>query len=399
MTDVLTMGSVCSGYGGAELAFQGLAESVFMSEIASFPRAILAARFPDVPLYGDFTQLIEDPPLCDILTGGTPCQAFSISGKRRSLEDARGNLTLAFVMLLNALDDKREALGSPPAACLWENVTGVLNVKDNAFGCFLAALVGRTEPFVSGRRKGHWPKAGIVIGPRRRAAWRVCDAQFWGVPQRRRRVFVVASAREGFHPGQVLFERPGVSGNTSSRAKKAQNSSIGPLGCTSPGGGWRIGGDEAAAGHLVAYRTNTADSNNDVVVAYGGNNTAGPIKVATALNACASASGRMDFESETFCVTGRITHTLTVSGSDASEDGTGRGHPVTFERGRVRRFTPKECERLQGLPDDWTKIAYRNRTADKCPDGPRYKAIGNGWAIPCVRPLAASLVVEMLFTC
>jgi DNA (cytosine-5)-methyltransferase 1 len=207
------MGSVCSGIGGAELAFGGLVDSAFMAETAKFPRRVLETRFPDARLLDDFVKLIENPIPCDILVGGTPCQAWSIAGKRLSLQDARGNLALAYGMLLNTIDDVNEMVGMPPAVCLWENVPGVLNTKDNAFGCFLALLAGHGAPLVNPRGPGRWPRAGLVVGSRRRVAWRILDAQHFGLAQRRKRVFVVASARDGFDPIEVLFKRKGVLGD------------------------------------------------------------------------------------------------------------------------------------------------------------------------------------------
>ncbi|WP_261170926.1 DNA cytosine methyltransferase, partial [Serratia fonticola] len=134
----------------------------------------------------------------------TPCQAFSIAGLRNGLKDARGQLTLSYVELADAIDDKRRQLGEEPAISVWENVPGVLNSKDNAFGCLLAALAGEDEPLQPSG--GKWTNAGYVSGPKRTIAWIVKDAQYFGVAQRRRRVFVVASAREGFDPAAVLFE-------------------------------------------------------------------------------------------------------------------------------------------------------------------------------------------------
>jgi DNA (cytosine-5)-methyltransferase 1 len=208
----------------------------------------------------------------------------------------------------------------------------------------------------------------------------VLDAQYFGLAQRRRRVFVVAGAGDRGDPVQVLLERDGLR-RDSPPSRQTRQDTAGPAACR----------------------------------AFGGNNTSGPIDVATALNACASASGRMDFETETF-----VTHSLRGEGFDASEDGTGRGTPlvpVAFDCkastpvaagaiaptlramnaiGRdnaggqlavhhhlgVRRLTPRECERLQGFPDDYTRIPWRRKAAEDCPDGPRYRALGNSMAVP-----------------
>lgn len=206
----LRFGSVCSGIEAASVAWNPLGwEAAWFSEIEPFPCAVLAHRFPDVPNLGDMTTLpqrildgeIEAP---DLLCGGTPCQAFSVAGKRRSLDDARGNLSLVFCQIADAIHSARTRLRKSSPIVFWENVPGVLNTKDNAFGCFLAELIGADAPLSSGSVR--WPCAGLVAGPKRKVAWRVLDAQHFGVPQRRRRVFVVASPIEG-GGGQSIPQR------------------------------------------------------------------------------------------------------------------------------------------------------------------------------------------------
>ena len=208
----MRFGSVCSGVEAASLAWNPLGwTAAWFSEIEPFPCAVLAHHFPDVPNLGDMTALperirsgeVEAP---DLLCGGTPCQAFSVAGQRRSLDDARGNLSLVFCEILNAIDDVRSVRGLPPAISFWENVPGVLSTRDNALGCFLAELVGADAPLTPGTKGDKWPTAGFVAGPKRQVAWRVLDAQHFGVPQRRRRIYVIASARGGFDPSKILFE-------------------------------------------------------------------------------------------------------------------------------------------------------------------------------------------------
>ena len=189
-------GSVCSGIEAASVAWHHLGWSAaWLAEIEKFPSQVLAHHYPGIPNLGDMTQVVsylksgmlEAP---DVFVGGTPCQAFSVAGLRNSLEDDRGQLTLTYIHILDAIDEARRAAGQRPAIALWENVPGVLNTKDNAFGCLLAGLAGLDDPLEPA--KGKWPGNGLVVGGRRRVAWVTLDAQYFGVPQRRRRVFVLA---------------------------------------------------------------------------------------------------------------------------------------------------------------------------------------------------------------
>lgn len=210
-------GSVCSGIEAASKAWEPLGwKPAWFSEIEPFPSAVLAHHWPEVTNLGDMTKIadavrageVEAP---DVLVGGTPCQAFSIAGLREGLSDDRGQLTLSYVELANAIDAKRRERGEPEAIIVWENVPGVLSSKDNAFGCFLAGLAGESSELQPAG--GKWTHAGCVSGPERFIAWRVLDAQFFGVAQQRRRVFVVASARKGFDPAEILFEKDVGSGS------------------------------------------------------------------------------------------------------------------------------------------------------------------------------------------
>ena len=210
----MRFGSVCSGIEAASVAWGPLGwKAAWLSEIEPFPSAVLAHHYPDVPNLGDMTALperilsgeVEAP---DLFCGGTPCQAFSVAGLRNSLDDARGNLSLVFCEIANAIDEVRSVRGLDQSIIFWENVPGVLSTKDNAFGCFLAGLAGEDNPLEPPR--GKWTNAGYVLGPKRAVAWRLLDAQYFGVAQRRKRVFVVASARADFDPAAVLFEFDGV---------------------------------------------------------------------------------------------------------------------------------------------------------------------------------------------
>ncbi|AKE75466.1 Modification methylase HpaII [Klebsiella pneumoniae subsp. pneumoniae] len=360
-------GSICSGIEAATVAWEHLGwKAAWFSEIEAFPSAVLAERWPEVVNLGDMTKIaaavrageVQAP---DVMVGGTPCQAFSIAGLRNGLSDARGQLTLSYVELANAIDDKRIERGEEEAIFVWENVPGVLTSHDNAFGCFLAGLAGEScelEP--SG---GKWTHSGCVYGPQRTIAWIVKDAQYFGVAQRRKRVFVVASARKGFDPGQVLFESEGVRRDTPpSREPQTAVAALTARGVGTCG----ADDNQAQAGHLLAF---------------GGGNTGGNIDVA----ACLTAKGqRIDFEVETFAVHGtqdpdtnlELAHTL----------GRNHGQENAISNGvQVRRLMPVECERLQGFPDNHTLISWRGKEATECPDGPRYRAIGNSMAVPVMR--------------
>lgn len=449
-------GSICSGIEAATVAWEPLGwKAAWFSEIEAFPSAVLAERWPEVVNLGDMTKIaaavrageVQAP---DVMVGGTPCQAFSIAGLRNGLSDARGQLTLSYVELANAIDDKRIERGEEEAIFVWENVPGVLTSHDNAFGCFMAGLAGEScelEP--SG---GKWTHSGCVYGPQRTIAWIVKDAQYFGVAQRRKRVFVVASARKAFDPGQVLFESEGVRRDTPpSREPQTAVAALTARGVGTCG----ADDNQAQAGHLLAF---------------GGGNTGGNIDVA----ACLTAKGqRIDFEVETFAVHGtqdpdtnlELAHTLGRNhgqenaciafsykdhGADASEDlsptlragnsdnsNANGGQPpaiaYAFKPGQgakargigfaeeqsptltsassgtnltpavmhgvsVRRLMPVECERLQGFPDNHTHISWRGKEATECPDGPRYRAIGNSMAVPVMRwigeRIAAALPVK-----
>lgn len=296
---MIRFGSVCSGIEAASSAWMPLGwRPAWLSEIDKAARAVLTAHHPDVPLHGDFTRLREAPEAVadiDVLVGGTPCQAFSVAGLRKSLADDRGNLTLEFVRLADAIDDVRAQRGQPGLVVVWENVPGVLSTKDNAFGCFLAAMVGHDAPLVPGRKQ-RWTDAGLVVGPRRAAAWRTLDAQYFGLAQRRERVFVVASAGDVLDPAQVLFEPEGVRRH-SPPSREAGDGIARPLAAGLAGGsGYR--NDADTADNLVAHPlraqsqpSHRADNDTYVPVmaglgvgpgyaqgaplAFGGNNTGG----------------------------------------------------------------------------------------------------------------------------
>lgn len=392
-------GSVCSGIEAASVAWGPLGwEAEFFAEIDPFPCAVLAHHYPGVPNLGDFTTIRRSARPINLLVGGTPCQSFSVAGLRGGMDDARGVLALEFLRLADRLG---------PEWLVWENVPGVLSSwsddpdcpprdvdgdrqggqaqvvqQRHDFGCFLAAL------------------AELGYG----WAYRVLDAQYLGVPQRRRRVFVVGRLGDWRGPAAVLFERHSLSGNPPPRQEARKGTTEG-LARSLRGRSnlaHREDADTLIARTLTAHPSGRFDGDTETFVP----------EVAFGLQ---SQAGRFENGSRIGNAwnTNYVAHTLRGEGFDASEDGTGRGTPLVpvafnpqaggkqtslgYEPGSqttgtlsvcqtpaiagaaVRRLTPLECERLQGFPDRYTAVPYRGKPAT---DGPRYKALGNSMAVP-----------------
>lgn len=230
--------TLCSGIGAPETAMPGWIWR-WCAEIEPFPSAVLAARFGHVNLGDmtapDFAARAAAAGLPDVIVAGTPCQAFSVAGRRGGLADERGNLTLIFTRIVHDLAAAALAARLPRPAIVWENVPGVLSQPDNAFGCFLAALVGGDDALEPPPGEG-WPRAGMVSGPRARAAWRVLDAQHFGLAQRRERVFAVVDTGDGPDPAAVLFEPARRPGDYTPR-RKAREKAAGTLSARTRGGG------------------------------------------------------------------------------------------------------------------------------------------------------------------
>ena len=283
----MIFGSICSGIEGASVAWLPLGwRCAWMAEIDPFCCAVLKHHYPEVPNYGDFTQIgvtVKAEPV-DLIVGGTPCQDFSIAGFRAGLAGSRGQLTLEFIRLIDRMR---------PRWVVWENVPGVLSIDHGrAFGTFLGAL----------------GKCGYGF------AYRILDARRF-LPQSRPRVFVVGHIGGLWQrAAAVLFERASLSGNSASRRTT-----------------------QKVASTIPAHRT------------AGG----GCYKIARCLTI--GEGRRQDYETCTF---------------------------VPSRKRGVRRLTPRECERLQGFPDDYTLVPYRRKLAS---DGPRYRALGNSFAVPVVR--------------
>jgi DNA (cytosine-5)-methyltransferase 1 len=400
--------SLFSGIEAATMAWHCLGwECAAVSEIDPFCCALLEHHYPDIPNLGDVTKIsrsrVEDLGPIDLVVFGSPCQDLSIAGKRAGIYGKRSGLFFAAMHVVR---------WSGARFALWENVPGVFSSnRGRDFAAMVGEMVG-LEPDVPERG---WSHSGVALGPDGLLEWCVLDAQFFGVPQRRRRIFALRDSGNWADRPPILLEPESLCGYTPPR-RKTQENVAGALGGGSGERGWC--NDLDRAGAFVSMSLN----------AKGG-------------------SGRLDGESETF-----VTHALRGEGFDGSEDGTGRGTPlvptafsakdhgadagqlaptlramphdrshangggqiaVCVQEGQtgvreyatagtvrsdapgtqpggslirqsmaVRRLLPVECERLQGLADNYTRIPFRGKPAA---DGPRYRAIGNSMATPVVR--------------
>ncbi len=358
--------SVCSGIEAASVAWHHICwEPVGFSEIEPFPSAVLAHRFPAVPNYGDMTKFQEwpiEPETFDILVGGTPCQSFSVAGLRQGLADPRGNLMLTYLAI---------AARFKPRWVVWENVPGVLSSSGGRdFGTFLRAL---------GELGYGW-------------AYRVLDAQYvrvgrWprAVPQRRRRVFVVGCLGDWTAAAEVLAIREGLQRHIEASGKARKNASFDAEVGAGNGG--------IFTSHGVAPCLET--TSNDYSRADGFTMIAQPT-AGTLGNRGLRSHTELDGHGAYIPVAQPVPYDLFQITAPVNRQNRKPGDPChTLARDNaahaavaqamtVRRLTPRECERLQGFPDDWTLIPWRGKPSEQCPDGPRYKALGNSMACNCM---------------
>lgn len=466
----IVYGSVCSGIEAATVAWHPLGfKPAWFSEIEPFPCAVLAHHYPDVPNLGDMTEIHKKKEFknaaIDLLVGGTPCQSFSVAGLRKGLSDPRGNLALHF---LKILDRKR------PRWVVWENVPGVLSSWSDAETCQDGSVWQSNDfdTFICGLRE-----LGYGI------AWRVLDAQYFGVPQRRRRVFVIGYLGDWRPAAAVLFERTSLSWDpapsretrqgvarslTASTggcsAKEQQHTFIGKDGEALnpiPDVAWALqerdskGADsDTKPGHLIPVAFSSKNSGADA------GNVSPPLRAGGHHKSHANASvpPAVAFKSSHYTrgkggAPDAITPPLSAEADKGDQDtlvfenhgqdsrikevktapqlnakaGTGGGNlplvtapeakQVQWSSGggkienptaqalrsgaetnyqfmrtgmSVRRLTPRECERLQGFPDDYTLIPWKKKTA---PDGPRYKALGNSMARPVMWWIGARIQI------
>lgn len=292
----MTLGSLFDGIGTwQEAARRNGIKPVWSSEIEKFPLAVTARHFPDTVQLGDINT-ITDAPHVDIVTAGTPCQDLSIAGKRSGIHGERSGLFFKAIVLVRQIR---------PRFFVWENVLGAFS--SNGGNDFRAVLEEILEEPVPLPEHG-WSNAGLVDGKRSQVAWRVCDAQYWGVPQRRKRIFLVADFASR-RAAEILFEPTGMSRNSAAST-----------------------GEERHTAACVTYGIDRATFNQGINAKFKPN------------------------------ICEELQPSLTAKGPAA-----------VCHLSVVRRLTPLECERLMGLPDRWTEGGS---------DAVRYKAIGNGMALP-----------------
>ena len=381
-------GSVCSGVEAATAAWHPLGwEPQWFSEIEKFPSAVLANHYPDVPNHGDITTFKEWPNerSIDLLVGGTPCQSFSVAGLRKGLDDPRGNLMLTYLAV---------AAQRRPRWLVWENVPGVLSSNGGRdFGTLLGAL----------------GKLGYGF------AYRVLDAQYFGVAQRRRRVFVVGYLGDWRCAAAVLFERESLSGHPAPSREEGEG--VAPTVTQGPPFS-RTGNDRVEceaivmahgqAGAEISFgKSPTLTTVHEAPIVFGAQNRP---EVETSLPATSGALcartglsiSVQDARNHHLIPTHQPSVAWSIMPMNSGKDYKARvtdiaqplmaAGPVSGNQGgdfvqtrSVRRLTLIECERLQGFPDNYTQIPWRNKPAEDCPDSPRYKALGNSMAVPVMR--------------
>ena len=370
-------GSVCSGVEAATVAWHDLGwEPQFFSEFDEFPSAVLKNHYPDVPNYGDMTKYkdwnLNDKSI-DLLVGGTPCQSFSISGLRKGLHDDRGNLMLEYLRMADELK---------PKWIVWENVVGVLSSnKGRDFGTFLTAL------------------GEIGYG----FAYRVLDAQYFGVPQRRRRVFVVGCFGDWRSAGKVLFKPDCLSGDPP--PSRAQGERIAPTVTTGPPFS-RTGNERVEAEALVTFarvghgqysdkeniastiRARDYKDATDLITFSPQNSVSNGLSISkhTVPTLQTKKQSAVVIDRAAFNQGVNAKYDPLIKEQETMPTLVARGpHAIQQRDMKVRRLTPRECERLQGFPDDWTRIQWKGKKPEECPDGHRYKAMGNSMAVPVMR--------------
>lgn len=399
---MLTLGSLFDGSGGFPLGgvIAGM-RPVWNSEIEPFPIRVTEKRFPDVIHYGDVSKMngAEIPPV-DVVTFGSPCQDLSIAGKQAGLKGARSGLFFQAIRIIKEMRDKTD--GKYPRYAVWENVKGALSSAGGAdFRQVLEELCRIKSPGYSVPKPEKWNRAGAIMGDGFSLAWRVIDAQYWGVPQRRKRIYLVADF-DGDSAGKILFESEGVSGHSEKMQAARKNFAR----CAQGGAGETVGVLNDQGGMLVLFDNHSQDSR-----------YTGPLKLSPSLNTQLGTRGN-NAPLVFYCMSKsyHFAH-ATHDQADALVATDYKCPPVVNADWRVRMITPLECARLQGFPDWWCDgLTDDNPTPEKIEkwqkifneycdingkkrrsenqirkwlktppgDAAMYKMWGNGVALPCV---------------
>lgn len=395
--------SLFSGIEAASVAWEPLGwKCVGFSEIEPFPCAVLAHHYPDVPNLGDVTKITEEDiknlGQIDLVVFGSPCQNLSVAGNRKGLQGESSGL---FYAAIRIIEYARKHCGARFA--LWENVPGAFSSnKGDDFREVVRELSANRD--INTPENG-WGNTGVALGENGLVEWRVLDAQYFGLAQRRKRVFAILDTGNWQDRPPILLEPKGVCGDTPPSRETGQgfatdtqtgvgrtdsnNRIVGAL-CARDYKG--VGNQYVSEGKLVVEKQPTLSVNHHHAVAYsiigdatpkigegicgtlrsqGGGGIVPPSVVSIAGNIIGRSpqnGGNGDGFDEEVC------YTLTTADRHA-----------VVANSIIRRLTPVECERLQGFPDNYTQIPYRKKTADQCPDSPRYKALGNSMAVPVMR--------------
>lgn len=432
--------TTCDGFGAIHLAAQRRGWAcVGVSEIAAFPKAVVKHRWALRNL-GDMTNFREwsEPLLADVnlLVSGTPCQAFSVAGKREGLADERGILTLTFVALFHHINTIRRKYGRPPAIVLWENVDGALNMNDNAFGCLIGGLLGCDE--APRTKSGKWHKAGFMSSESARVCWRVLNSEHFGIAQRRKRIFALGVPCELIErfgeracPSRILSLRCSgqmkplplivASGITEAQSVKKPSEAVSgssdlpwlkgvPRCCSLPrrvsltnvleagpvSEKYYITGDEALNNLRRAKAKNQQlPPFYEAVlmkVASGARDIAGDLATWAAEEAgnCADLAERDSGDPIVVPIaTNEVANTLTACLWNGFRSNGLPKHGLVIEGDRLRILTPREWERLMGFPDDFTLIP--NRKNELAKDSPRFAGLGNSIVVPILSWIAQQI--------
>lgn len=338
--------SLFSGIEAASVAWEPLGwECVGVAEIEPFPCAVLSHHYPAVPNLGSVTDITEEDiknlGQIDLVVGGFPCQDLSVAGKRKGLRNDDGTTTRSglFFDAMRIVQWAREHGGC--RFLLVENVPGLFSSNQ---GRDFAEVVGEMAGCRYDVPDNGWQNTGVCLGSEGMVEWCVLDAQWFGVAQRRRRVFALADFGEWADRPPLLFERHSLSGDSAPSRQAGERVAEGATESTKKCG-WL---DQELTGALTAGFGKVGAPEIDAYTAIPW-----PAEVASTLNAAFGDKQGLEDQH--------------VNGSC----------PLFVNAAQVRRLTPVECERLQGFHDNYTRIPWRNKTPENCPDGPRYKALGN----------------------